>query len=305
MSFARDILAKASSEYGFDFEQACAKFSLKTSDLPVPISSAQPASTPTSSDDMISTLLQATGHHVDTSTPIPRKRAARLTAEEKAEREAMRNEEKALRKEINATRREQNKKAQKQLAEAKKSANKSARAARRQLDQSVREAQKAVKLAAKVKKQNKSSKRAPTAYIIFSNQHRSQVRDEMPHLPAKAVVSELARRWRELSEEQKQPFVRAHLEAKALLSPPQQDVTLQHATLQDATLQDLDQEATVEEYLRNSASDDDQDDQLEVEHKIVDGTTYLISPSTFEAFDAESQELVGIYDPVALTITSA
>ena len=311
MSFARDILGRAAREYGFDFEEACAKFSLKLEDLPVPLTEVSPK-TIAANDDMITRLLEATGHSEPTPTPtptsaataVPRKRNARLTPEEKAERVAMNNEEKARRKQMNAARREEKKAALKAAVMARKTAKKVLKDAQQHAVQSAKDAQKAVKLAVKAKKQNAQSRRAPSAYIIFSNQNRERVKTESPQLAAKEVVSELARRWRELSPAGKQPYEKAHLEAKAKLSAAQTshiDTPAEDESSVRVVVEDDDElEPTVEEYLQDTASDD----ETEVERKTIDGVVYLVSPSTYEVFDRESEELIGIFCPHSQTIKS-
>lgn len=46
-----------------------------------------------------------------------------------------------------------------------------------------------------------------SSYIYFSNDTRAEVKKEDPSLSAPDVMRELGRRWKELSDEQKAPFV--------------------------------------------------------------------------------------------------
>ena len=55
-------------------------------------------------------------------------------------------------------------------------------------------------------------KRAPCGYMIFSNENRAEVRDELlaeadgEKVPPGAVVKKLAEMWNELGEDEKEPY---------------------------------------------------------------------------------------------------
>ena len=81
------------------------------------------------------------------------------------------------------------------------------------------------KAAAKVKKATKSKKgvkkagakkvktgvkRAPTAFFIFSADHRAEIKKKHPNFKVTEIASELGKQWRGLSAEKKKPY-----EAKA------------------------------------------------------------------------------------------
>jgi hypothetical protein len=67
----------------------------------------------------------------------------------------------------------------------------------------------------KEKKAKEGPKRALSAYILFCNDKREEVTAE--GLKGKEVMRELGKRWKDLDEEGKQPYVTANEEAKAKL----------------------------------------------------------------------------------------
>jgi hypothetical protein len=71
----------------------------------------------------------------------------------------------------------------------------------------------------KLSKDKKTSKKhAPSAYILFSNARRSQLREENPDMEAKDVVKRLAELWSEASAAEKEEFQVKAAEAKAKLA---------------------------------------------------------------------------------------
>ena len=218
MTFAREIVQKCSDEYGFDFDDACRKFSLREEDLPVPLfdhTQSHPAPPP-AKDDMISTLLADTYQHEPVqvaATTIQRKRTARMTPDQKAEQARMKEEEKLAKK----VRRETQKKAeldakalQKQCKQSIKSAVKAEKGALKSLHKSVKIAEQVIK-ANKTKKAKKAKdpnapKRQPTPYIVFSKEHRPIVKAEHPDMSSKEIMCELAKRWKALTEDEKSRF---------------------------------------------------------------------------------------------------
>lgn len=66
----------------------------------------------------------------------------------------------------------------------------------------------------KSKGKKEGPKRAVSAYIHFCNERRAQLARENPEMKGKAAMTELGRLWRELTEEEKQPYQRKYEEEK-------------------------------------------------------------------------------------------
>ena len=58
------------------------------------------------------------------------------------------------------------------------------------------------------KKKRDGPKKALTSYIFFCNSERAVVKTEHPEMSAKDITSELGRRWREMDDNDKKPFVK-------------------------------------------------------------------------------------------------
>ena len=266
----REAVEACAKLYGFDSREACEKLGLEEQ-----------------GNDMIADLLNRQAPKVSSgissppAAPIQRKHASRLSADEKAEASRMKKEQKA---------------AEKAAKNAVKTADKMEKSAMKALA-------KAMKLAEKVEKTTKKkTKRAPSAYLLFSNATRSAVKDANPDMVAKEVMKELARQWKELSEEAKAPWQEKALQAKEALEAEQteqveekveekvEEQVAEQPEVPMATPVNLD-EMTVEEYLEENVRD-----ELEVKKKVVGGVEYLVAPSTNEVFDIESQEAIGMYN---------
>ena len=253
----RQAVEACAKLYGFDSREACEKLGLGEQ-----------------GNDMIADLLKtpktptvSSGISSPPAAPIQRKHASRLSADEKAEASRMKKEQKA---------------AEKAAKNAVKTADKMEKSAMKALA-------KAVKLAEKVEKTTKKkTKRAPSAYLLFSNANRSAVKDGNPDMVAKEVMKELARQWKELSEEAKAPWQEKALQAKDALVAEQ---TEQVAEQVEEKVAEQVAEMTVEDYL-----DEKLEDELVVKKKVVGGVEYLVAPSTNEVFDIESQEAIGMYN---------
>ena len=77
----------------------------------------------------------------------------------------------------------------------------------------------------KEKKAKEGPKRALSAYILFCNDKREEVTAE--GLKGKEVMRELGKRWKDLDEEAKQPYIAANEEAKAKLEEEAEAATKQ------------------------------------------------------------------------------
>ena len=64
------------------------------------------------------------------------------------------------------------------------------------------------------KKEKTPLKRPPSAYILFSKDIRETVKSENPEMAPKQIIKEIARRWKELGEDQKAPFFKIQEELK-------------------------------------------------------------------------------------------
>eukprot|EP01061_Rhynchopus_euleeides_P046339 TRINITY_DN874_c0_g1_i1.p1 TRINITY_DN874_c0_g1~~TRINITY_DN874_c0_g1_i1.p1 ORF type:complete len:228 (+),score=150.90 TRINITY_DN874_c0_g1_i1:39-686(+) len=67
----------------------------------------------------------------------------------------------------------------------------------------------------KAKKDPNAPKKPLTAYFLFANSVRQEIRDENPDFKMTEVTKETGRRWGELDEDDKQEFKDKHLELKA------------------------------------------------------------------------------------------
>lgn len=61
-------------------------------------------------------------------------------------------------------------------------------------------------------------KRAPSSFIIFSNEHRAKVRSENPDLKITEIGKILGTMWKGLSDAQKKPYVDQNLRLKEALA---------------------------------------------------------------------------------------
>ena len=327
MSYAREILKQCSQHYNFDFEEACQRFSLREQDLPVPLfehtESQLPVAAPQPArNDMISNLLtnvQSASPELVSPNTIRRKRAARMNAEEKAELARMKEEEKISKKlareekkREEASMRKQQKELRKLSKEAIKSAEKAEKHALKALSKIIKIADKAAKTK-KIKKikDPDAPKRTPSAYLLFSNQTRPLLKQQMPHLQAKEIISELAKRWKALSTLDRQPFIDlasqykmastndAQPAAEKVHENAQEEVEEEDREEEDE--EEVEQEE-VEQEVEARVNDDEDDDDDEVEEEqsvheqVIDGKIYLIDKSTGEIFDYETHELIGMYD---------
>jgi hypothetical protein len=246
----RETVSRLATEYGFDMREACEKLGLGEE----------------KGDDMIAELLNdqtartSSGTSSPTREPIQRKHASRLSTEERTEASRSKKEQKA---------------AEKAAKNAGKLANKVEKAADKALAKAVKIAEKAVK-----------KKRAPSAYLLFSNETRVTVKTEEPEMAAKEVMKELARRWKGLTDEEKAPWQQKAQEAKEAL-----EKTEEALEKTEKTFEKTEEEMTVEEYLG-----DELENELEVKKQEIRGVTCLVAPSTNQVFDRESQEEIGMYD---------
>ena len=249
----RETVSRLATEYGFDMREACEKLGLGEE----------------KGDDMIAELLNdqtartSSGTSSPTREPIQRKHASRLSTEERTEASRLKKEQKA---------------AERAAKSAGKLANKIEKAADKALAKAVKIAEKAVKPAKK--------KRAPSAYLLFSNETRVTVKTEEPEMVAKEVMKELARRWKGLTDEEKAPWQQKAQEAKEAL-----EKTEEALEKTEEALEKTEEEMTVEEYLG-----DELENELEVKKQEIRGVTCLVAPSTNQVFDIESQEEIGMYD---------
>ena len=328
MSYAREILKQCSQHYNFDFEEACQRFSLREQDLPVPLfdhtESQLPVAAPQpAKNDMISNLLtnvQSASPELVSPNTIRRKRAARMNSEEKAELARMKEEEKISKKlareekkREEASTRKQQKELRRLSKEAIKSAEKAEKHALKALSKIIKIAEKA----AKTKKTKKikdpdAPKRTPSAYLLFSNQTRPLLKQQMPHLQAKEVISELAKRWKALSTLDRQPFIDQASHYKMAEQANSSPSTLrQEETCSSPSFgnQSSLEEVTVEEYARGkvgresteegtdeSAEESADEEEEEVDELEIQGTKYLVGKDNGNTYDSETHELIGIYD---------
>lgn len=325
MTYAREILMKCSQEYGFDFDEACTKFFLREADLPVPLfDHAPPPPPPAAKDDMISNLLTSADPSdatAEVSAPsIPRKRAGRLSPTEKAEQARMKEEERLAKKVAKEAQKKATVQARAEEKQREKQAKLATKAALKAHKGALKFLPKIIKMADQANKANKANapKRPPSAYLIFSNENRSVVKSENPQMPAKLVMSELAKRWKALTDEQKQPYQLKALKARTTTTPsspaptPAQVVTAtpSSVTTSPPQVDPLDQEVTVEEYAKlyaetrcksphtrvSTEEAEEEEEVQDVDEVDIDGTIYLVDPVNGETFDRESHELVGHYN---------
>mgnify|MGYP001998218450 CR=1 FL=1 len=326
MSYAREILKRCSQDYSFDFEEACQRFSLREEDLPVPLfDHASPPHPPAAKNDMISNLLSAAEPAADSDQVSPntirRKRAARMTPEEKAELGRMKEEEKLSKKLAKEEKKKQEAQARLQQKELKKQSKNAIRSAEKAEKAALKALSKLIKLAEKAAKAKKTKdptapKRAPSAYILFSTETRPLVKQQMPELAAKEIMSELAKRWKALSDEDRKPYVDLAQAAKLqhsprvrTASPPPTPTASSPPQTSVAPLDD--EQVTVEQYAELRVQEEDEEDEedeeeeeQEVDQKMIGGVMYLVDPKTGETFDSESHEPVGIYDSSTDTIAT-
>lgn len=59
----------------------------------------------------------------------------------------------------------------------------------------------------KSKKDSRAPKRPPSAFLLFSGDHRRSIKGKNPDMSNTDVSKELGRLWREMTEEEKKPFV--------------------------------------------------------------------------------------------------
>jgi hypothetical protein len=65
------------------------------------------------------------------------------------------------------------------------------------------------------KKERTGPKRPLSSYMFFCQVQRETVKNENPEMKGKEITSELGRRWKELTEDEKQPYIRSQAEDKA------------------------------------------------------------------------------------------
>ena len=61
--------------------------------------------------------------------------------------------------------------------------------------------------AKKSKKDSRAPKRPPSAFLLFSGDHRRSIKEKNPDMSNTDVSKELGKLWREMTEEEKKPFV--------------------------------------------------------------------------------------------------
>ena len=59
----------------------------------------------------------------------------------------------------------------------------------------------------RTKKDSRAPKRPPSAFLYFSGEHRSTIKEENPGITNTDISKELGRLWREMSDDQKKPYV--------------------------------------------------------------------------------------------------
>jgi hypothetical protein len=57
------------------------------------------------------------------------------------------------------------------------------------------------------KKDPNAPKKVRNSYILFCSDTRAEIKEANPNMTSKEIISELGRRWRELSLEEKQPYI--------------------------------------------------------------------------------------------------
>ncbi|GFZ49452.1 hypothetical protein JCM24511_07572 [Saitozyma sp. JCM 24511] len=143
----------------------------------------------------------------------------------------------------------------------------------------------------KIKDPN-APKRPPSAYILFQNEVRDEIREKNPGMAYKDVLSMIAEKWKELQPEQKKVYEDAYLDATSVyrieeatykgIAPPPPAGTIAPVTLQAAAAESSESD---------SDSDSDSSDDTPAvstkkvvstpaSHKPVTTTAPLVTPST-------------------------
>ena len=192
--FTHEAISRLSDKYGFDKEEAI-EF-LKLSDesvLPFPAPD-EVASKVNKQTDLIKSLVavsqdtnqQAVSSESDQDSPKVVKRRSKQSDAEKQEKRAMREAEREQKKVA--------KQVEKQAIKVDRQARKALGKTEKQMD----------KLLKKLEKAGKSpKKRGPSAYNVFCKSERAVVKQENPEMSAKDIMSELGKRWKALSDEEK------------------------------------------------------------------------------------------------------
>ena len=193
--FTHEAISRLSDKYGFDNQEAI-KF-LNLSDVSV-LSFPDPDEVANKANnqqtDLIKSLVsvsldispQQDNSESDQESPKVVKRRSKQSDVEKQEKRAMREAE-----------REQNKVAK----QSEKQAIKVNRQALKVLEKTEKQMDKLLK---KLEKASKSAKkRGPSAYNVFCKSERGVVKQENPEMSAKDIMSELGKRWKALSDQEK------------------------------------------------------------------------------------------------------
>lgn len=193
--FTHEAISRLSEKYDFDNQEAI-EF-LKLSDesvLPFPAPDDVASKVNKQQTDLIKSLVsvsQDTTQQADSSeseqdSPKVVNRRSKQSDAEKQEKRTMREAE-----------REQKKNAK----QSEKQAIKVDKQARKVLEKTDKQMDKLLKKLEKVGKSQK--KRGPSAYNVFCKSERVVVKQENPEMSAKDIMSELGKRWKALSNEEK------------------------------------------------------------------------------------------------------
>ena len=204
--FTHEAISRLSDKYGFDKEEAI-EF-LKLSDesvLPFPAPDEVSSKVNKQQTDLIKSLVAvsqdttqpANSSESEQDSPKVVKRRSKQSDAEKQEKRMMREAE-----------REQKKVAK----QVEKQAIKVDRQARKALGKTDKQMDKLLK---KLEKAGKSpKKRGPSAYNVFCKSERAVVKQENPEMSAKDIMSELGKRWKALSDEEKAVYNAENAENK-------------------------------------------------------------------------------------------
>ncbi|KIJ56916.1 hypothetical protein M422DRAFT_140215, partial [Sphaerobolus stellatus SS14] len=59
-------------------------------------------------------------------------------------------------------------------------------------------------------KDKDAPKRAASAYILFQNEQRKAMKEEHPSVPHSELLGLISAKWKELTPEERQPYLEAH-----------------------------------------------------------------------------------------------